>query len=156
MPCFQLSMGVWASNCVLIHLRTYGLRTDGLLEETNAHASKTRSSPVTVSACTVLDCQNWSICRGTAQVPTNQVRYVRIFFATKIWIYRGMEDANQSKWEQYMCTRVRTCLAPNLNSLLWNARCLYLLVKGYQDIMQHLRPPRDQLTSNWWKVKSTG
>ena len=41
MPCFQLSMGVWASNCVLIQLRTYGLRTDGLLEETNAHASKT-------------------------------------------------------------------------------------------------------------------
>ena len=41
MPCFQLSMGVWASNCVLIHLRTYGLRTDGLLEETNAHALKT-------------------------------------------------------------------------------------------------------------------
>ena len=47
-----------------------------LLKVTNTHAS--RSSSVRVSACTVPDCQTWSVYRAMAWVLTNQTRTVRV------------------------------------------------------------------------------
>jgi len=78
------------------------------------HQRQTRSSSVTVSACTVPDCQNWNVYRGTARVPTNQMGAVlpatrvhrRYSLLPKFEFTAEWEDANQSN-ESTTYARVR-------------------------------------------------
>jgi len=82
---------------------------------THMHQRQTRSSSVTVSACTVPDCQTWSVYRATARVPTNQTRipaaclhtYASLFINfTLLEFAAEWEDSNQSN-ENSTCARVR-------------------------------------------------
>ena len=95
---------------------TYSLRTDGLLEETNVHASKTdtftigNSLRVHTSSLPKLE-RLPRKSAGVDQSHENSTRCTRtyaFFFAAKIWIYRGMGGCQPIN-ESSTCARV--CVA---------------------------------------------
>ena len=71
--------------------------------QTCMHQRQTRLPSVTVSACTLPVCQNWSVYRGKAPVSTNHMRTVpaarvrtRFSLLPKSEFTAEWEDANQS------------------------------------------------------------
>ena len=105
--------------------------------QTHMHQRQTRSSSVTVSACTVPDCQTWSVYRATARVPTNQTWTVpvarertRFYSFTLLEFAAEWEDSNQSNESstmQYTCARVRVAA----KILLQNSRETVPVMEGW-------------------------